>query len=216
MLQDRRALEVYVVSWSTTAPGRDHVAILRAAIAGGASTVQLRAPELQDDELLTIAAELASACREARVLFLVNDRLDIAVASGADGVHLGQDDDARGARRRLGSDKVLGISVGTSEEVHAAEAAGADYLGVTVWSTPTKPNAAPCGLEGLRAIMAATPLPVVGIGGIFATNAGLVLEAGAAGIAVISAVASAPDPVEATRALVGVVRRFREREGVAP
>ena len=216
MLEDRRTLGVYVVSWSTSAPGRDHAAILLAAIAGGASAVQLRAPELPDDELLPIAAALAPACRAAGVLFIVNDRLDVAIASEADGLHLGQDADVEIARERLGDDRVLGVSVGTDEELHAAEYVGADYLGVTVWSTATKPDAVPCGLEGLRTIASATALPVVGIGGIFPTNADLVLEAGAAGIAVISAVASAPDPVEATRSLVGVVRRFRDRQGAVP
>ena len=211
----RKALEVYVLSWRTSAPGRDHSAILRAAIAGGASAVQLRAPELSDDALLPIAADLASACRAAGVLFIVNDRLDVAIASGADGVHLGQEDVVSDARARLGPGKVLGISVGTLEDVRAAELSEADYLGITVWSTATKPDAVPLGLEGFRRIAAATSLPVVGIGGIFSTNAELVLDAGAAGIAVISAVACAPDPIEATRALVGIVQRFRDREGIA-
>ncbi len=214
MLDDRRRLQVYVVSSNASIPGRDHAAVLRAAISGGATAVQLRAPELADDDLLPIAAELAPACRAAGVLFVVNDRLDVAVASGADGVHLGQGDDMDRARRRLGPDRVLGISTGAPEEVRAAERAGADYLGVTVWSTPTKPDALPHGLEGLRSLAGMTSLPVVGIGGIFATNAELVLEAGAAGVAVISAVASAPDPVAATAALVDVVDRFRAREGL--
>ncbi len=204
-----------MLSRSTSAPERDHAAVLRAAIAGGASAVQLRAPELADDELLPIGADLALTCRAAGVLFIVNDRLDVAIASGADGVHLGQDDDLVDARRRLGPDRVLGISVGTPEAARTAELAGASYLGVTVWSTATKPDADPLGLEGFRRIAAMTSLPVVGIGGISTTNAERVLEAGAAGIAVISAVASAADPVEATRALVDVVRRFRDRDEVA-
>jgi thiamine-phosphate diphosphorylase len=215
MLEDRRALGVFVLSSRTSIPGRDHGEVLRAAVEGGAPAVQLRAPELTDAELLPIASELAIRCRAAGVLFIVNDRIDVAIESVADGVHLGQGDDPTEARRRLGGDRVLGISAGDAGEVRAAELAGADYLGVTVWSTPTKPNAVPRGLEGLRRLASITPLPVVGIGGIFTSNAELVLEAGAAGIAVISAVASAPDPVEATRALVGVVQRFRVREGVA-
>ena len=104
---------------------------------------------------------------------------------------------------------MLGVSVGSVDEARAAERAGADYLGVTVWSTATKPEAAARGLDGLRERGAATPLPVVGIGGISASNAALVLEAGAAGIAVISAVAAAHEPAAAVRELVGVVGRFR-------
>lgn len=184
---------------------RGHRDVALAAIEGGASAVQLRAPELQDDDLLPLATELAAQCRTAGVLFVVNDRLDVALASGADGVHLGQRDDLGHARARIGKDGVLGISVNDVEEARAAEAAGADYLGVTVWATPTKPGAVPHDLDGLRAIVGATALPVVGIGGIEAANAGRVIAAGAAGVAVVSAVATADDPVDATRQLAAAV-----------
>ena len=97
------------------------------------------------------------------------------------GAHVGQADDPQRARRRLGTDRVLGVSVGDVDEAVAAERAGADYLGVTVWSTSTKPEAEARGLEGLRDVVAATALPVVGIGGIDAGNAALVLDAGAVG-----------------------------------
>ena len=135
----------------------------------------------------------------------MNDRPDVAADCGA-GAHVGQEDDPVAARERLGHDGVLGISVTTPLEARGAEAAGADYLGVTVWATPTKPDARPRGLDGLRAIVAATSLPVVAIGGIHLRNAREVLEAGAAGVAVISAVGAAPDAVAATRSLVDVVR----------
>lgn len=203
---DRRSLGVYVVTASGMATGRDHRAVAIAAIGGGADAIQLRAPELRDRELLPLARELAAACREAGVLFVVNDRVDVAASSGADGVHLGQDDDVDGARGRLGPEGVLGVSVGDVEEARAAEEAGADYLGVTVWASPTKPEAVPRDLGGLRAIVAATALPVVGIGGIGPANAGRVIAAGAAGVAVVSAVAAADDPVVATRELVAAVR----------
>jgi thiamine-phosphate pyrophosphorylase len=101
---------------------------------------------------------------------------------------------------------VLGISVATPEQADAAERAGADYVGVTVFATPTKPDAVPIGLDGLRAIVEATSLPVVGVGGIDPSNAPEVLAAGAAGIAVVSAVGAAPDPVKATQELVELVR----------
>ena len=188
------------------APGRGHRVVALAAIEGGASAIQLRAPELRDDELLPLATELAVLCREAGVLFVVNDRLDVALASQVDGVHLGQRDDLDQARARIGKDGILGMSVNDVEEARAAETAGADYLGVTVWATSTKPEAVAHGLEGLRAIVGATALPVVGIGGIDAVNAGQVIAAGAAGVAVVSAVAAADDPVGATRQLVATVR----------
>jgi thiamine-phosphate diphosphorylase len=201
-------LGVYVVTSSGAAPGRDHRSVALAAIEGGADAVQLRAPELADDELISLAIELVDVCAAGRVLFIVNDRVDVALESGADGLHVGQGDDPAAARSRLGPDRVLGISVGTPDEARAAEEAGADYLGVTVWATPTKPEAVPRGLEGLRAVARSTRLPVVGIGGIDASNATRVLEAGATGVAVVSAVGAAPDPVAATEALAGIIRRW--------
>jgi thiamine-phosphate diphosphorylase len=200
------ALGVYVITSSGSVSGRGHREVALAAIAGGADAVQLRAPELSDRELLSLASELARACREAGVLFVVNDRIDVARLSGAGGAHVGQGDDPQAARKRLGPGPVLGISVGSVVEARAAQAAGADYLGVTVFASPTKPQAIPLGLDGLRTVVEATSVPVVGIGGIDASNAAQVLTAGASGVAVVSAVAAAPDPVAATRELVEVVR----------
>jgi thiamine-phosphate diphosphorylase len=205
---DPRTLRVYVVTSGAFGPGRDHRTVARSAIVGGATAVQLRAPELDDDMLLPLATDLATACRDAEVLFVVNDRLDVALQSGASGVHLGQDADRATARRHLGAGRILGVSVGGVDEAVAAERAGADYLGVTVWATATKPEAVPHGPEGLADVVKATTIPVVGIGGIAASNAVLVLEAGAAGVAVISAVAGASDPAAAARTLVDVVERF--------
>ena len=195
---DPRRLGVYVVT-SDTGPG--HREIVSAAIEGGATAVQLRAPELADDQLETLATSLVELCGDSGLPLLVNDRIDIAVASGAAGAHVGQDDDPGTARGRLGPDRILGVSVMSAEEAWVAEMAGADYLGVTVWTTATKPEAVAIGLEGLRDVAGATALPVVGIGGIDAGNAREVLLAGAAGVAVIGAVASANDPVEVVRAL---------------
>jgi thiamine-phosphate pyrophosphorylase len=210
MTVDPGSLGVYVVTSGTLVEGRGHVDVARAAIRGGATAIQLRAPELRDSELEALATALAPECREAGVLFIVNDRPGVALASGAAGVHLGQGDDPRGARERIGPDLVLGISVADPAQAREAEFAGADYLGVTVWRTATKSGAEPKGLEGLRAVVAATPLPVVGIGGIHAGNAAEVLGAGAAGVAVVSSVAAAPDPETATRALRAVVDAERE------
>lgn len=207
---DPRRLGVYVVTSENLVVGRTHEEIASAAVEGGATTVQLRAPELADDELASIASSLVAICNEAGVLLLVNDRIDVAVGCGAGGAHVGQDDHPTVARAHLGPEGILGVSVGGVEDAQAAEAMGADYLGVTVWATATKPEAAPIGLEGLRDVAGATALPVVGIGGIHARNAREVLAAGAAGIAVISAVAAAHDPVGAVRELRALVDDFFE------
>ena len=203
--EEPHPLGVMVITSAGLVDGRGHDDVAFAAIEGGADAVQLRAKELRDDQLRPLARRLADACRGAGVLFVVNDRLAIAVESGADGAHVGQDDDPGAARERLGPGPVLGVSVGDAEEARAAEAAGADYVGVTVWATPTKPRARAGGLGAVRTVAAATHLPVVGIGGIDASNAAAVIDAGASGVAVISAVGAADDPVEATRALVRAV-----------
>ena len=210
---DPQTLRVYVVTSGTLDPRRTHEELAGAAIEGGATAVQLRAPELDDVELAALTRSLAQRGRRAGVPLIVNDRVEVAVASGASGAHVGQGDEVGTARARLGPEGVLGISVGTPEEAVTAERAGADYLGVTVWATDTKPDARPIGLDGLREVAAATALPVVGIGGIDAGNATDVLEAGAAGIAVIGAVAAAGDPVAAVRSLREVVDRALERIG---
>jgi thiamine-phosphate pyrophosphorylase len=202
---DPRSLSVYVVTSGDGANGRGHLEIAEAAISGGATAIQLRAPELEEDALAPLAREIAERCRVAGVLFVVNDRADVAAAVGA-GAHVGRADDPAAARDTLGPDAVLGMSVATVDEATAAERAGADYVGVTVWATRSKPDARPIGLGGLAEIARATTLPVVGIGGIDPSNAREVLEAGAAGVAVISAVSNAPDPIEATRSLVDAVK----------
>ena len=183
-----------------------------AALAGGATAVQLRAPELTDARLEALAGGLAERCREAGALFVVNDRVAVAASVGA-GAHVGQGDGPGSAREVLDPTAVLGVSVSTTGEARAAEVAGADYLGVTVWATPTKPDAEPRGLVGLRTIAREISLPVVGVGGIHAGNAADVLEAGAAGIGVVSAVGAAPDPVRATETLVDAVHRWEEGKG---
>jgi thiamine-phosphate pyrophosphorylase len=203
---DPERLRVHVITSSGLVPGRGHIEVAKAAVDGGADVVQLRAPELSDDEVLSVAREIERRCRRSHVLFIVNDRIDIAVAVGAGGAHVGQGDHPETARERLGPRDVLGISVATPEQAEEAERAGADYVGVTMFATRTKPEAVPIGLDGLRAIGEATSLPVVGVGGIDASNARKVLAAGAAGVAVVSAVGTASDPVAATRRLVEVVR----------
>lgn len=194
-----RSLRVYVVT--SGGFGRGHREVAMAAIEGGATAVQLRAPELDPARLQALAAELSLACRSAGVLFIVNDAAEVASALEGAGAHVGQDEDPARVRDALGPDRVLGVSVADAGQARAAESAGADYLGVTVWSTSTKPDAVGGGPDLVRSVSEASGLPVVGIGGIGPGNASQVLDAGAVGVAVISAVAAAKDPVAATRAL---------------
>lgn len=210
----RLELGVYVVTAAGLVEGRSHLDVANAALAGGADAVQLRAPELERDELRQVARDVAAATRATRTLGIINDDLEVALDVDAAGVHLGQGDLAlRGyavpaIRRRLGAGKVLGISAETLEQARAAESAGADYLGVTVFETDTKGDAQAVGLEGLREISKAVEIPVVAIGGIHIGNAEEVLHAGARGVAVVSAVAAAEDPIGATRQLRDLVDGF--------
>jgi len=201
---DPTSLRVYVVT-SSAFRGRSHLDVASAAIEGGATAVQFRAPELAEYEAYVVARELVARSRPRGVLAFVNDLVDVAVAVRADGVHVGQRDGPSKARSALGPDGLLGVSVATVDEARQAETDGADYVGVTVWSTATKPEAEPVGVDGLRGVAEATELPVVAIGGIDAANAADVIAAGAAGVGVVSAVADADDPVAAVRELRGVV-----------
>lgn len=169
----------------------------------GATFLQLREKDLDDGAFLAQAKELAALCQDRGVPFVVNDRVDIALASGADGVHVGQSDiRGRDIRALIGPDKLLGISAGTVEEALAAQAAGADYLGVgAVFGTATKKNARTGSLDQLRAICAAVSIPVVAIGGIHGGNLAQLHGTGADGIAVISAIFAADAPGAATATL---------------
>ena len=162
--------------------------------------------------IVETAREIGRRCREAGVALIVNDRVDVALASEADGVHVGQDDlPAEAARRLLGAGPLLGVSAATVEEAGAAARDRADYLGVgAVYATATKADAgAAVGLARIREVAASCHLPVVGIGGITLDNAAAVIGAGAAGVAVITAVTMAEDMVEATRRLREEVDRAR-------
>jgi thiamine-phosphate pyrophosphorylase len=199
-----RDWRVYVITDSHPARGRSHRAIAEAAVRGGATAVQLRMKAEPARVMWETAREIAALCRAEGVAFLVNDRVDLALAAGADGAHVGQDDlPAETARALLGDALVLGVSAATEDEAAAAWRAGADYLGVgAIYATGTKGDAgAPVGLSRIRSISRAVPIPLVGIGGITVENAAEVIRAGAAGVAVISAVTLADDMVVATRRL---------------
>ena len=182
--------------------GRDPVALAAALLRGGARLVQLRWPGASARELLAAALAIRPLARAAGALFLVNDRPDVARAAEADGAHLGQDDlPVAAARRVLGSGRLIGVSTHDLAQARAAEAAGADYLGVgPVYATTTKPGAlAPRGLALVAAVRAAVRCPLVAIGGITPATAAAVREAGADAVAMIGALVRVPDPEAAVR-----------------
>lgn len=197
------------------ARGRSHLAVIEAAIAGGATVVQYREKAASTRQMIAEAQALRELTRRAGVPLIVNDRLDVALAIDADGVHVGQDDmPAALARRLIGPDKILGVSAANLAEAMQAAQDGADYLGVgPIFATPTKPDAAPpIGMEGLRAICRQVALPIVAIGGINAANAVDAIRAGAHGVAVVSAVVAAEDVAAAASQLRAMVAEARRQD----
>lgn len=204
-------LAVYLVA-DPEATERDLIADVVAAIDGGATAVQLRAKRLDDGEAWRLAMRLRQECRARGALFLVNDRVDLALAARADGVHLGLTDLPLSVARWLAGPRfVLGYS--PAEVWQAADAArhGADYVGLgPVFATASKADAGtPIGLDGVAARVAAAGVPAVGIGGITIENAGDVIRAGAVGVSVISAVLGAADPASAAQSLASAVAQAR-------
>jgi thiamine-phosphate pyrophosphorylase len=192
-------------------------ATVRAAVAGGAQVIQLRAKHLADRELLALAREVRRLTREAGALFIVNDRPDLARLCEADGVHLGQDDLPVGdARRILGPDALVGVSTHDLEQLRRAVLEGADYVGVgPTFPSTTKVFAALAGLDYVRQAVAETSLPAFALGGITAENLPQVLAAGARRVAVSAAVCRADDPRAATEALVRVLQGGGQEKGCA-
>ena len=196
-----RRLGVYVIT-DERADLADLLRVLAAAARGGATAVQLRRKAASGREFVAYARALRDWTRGAGVLFFVNDRVDVAQIVDADGVHVGQDDIACADARRLLGNRLIGVSAETTAEAKQAERDGADYLGVgAVYATKSKADAGRAGLVGLEEIVRSVRIPVVGIGGVTAANAGPVLKAGAVGLAVISAVMDVPDPEDAARRL---------------
>ena len=197
-------LLLYLCTDRILAKGRPLAEAVDAAIAGGVTMVQLREKNAETLEFYTIARELAAITRRRGVPLVINDRIDIALAIGAGGLHLGQTDmPLAEARRLVGKDMFIGISASTVEEALKAERGGADYLGVgAVFPTGSKADAGEAvGIVRVTEIRAAVKLPIVAIGGIGPANAASVMAAGADGVAVISAILSQPDIKYAAKAL---------------
>jgi thiamine-phosphate pyrophosphorylase len=185
---------LYLVADTEFASGKNLPWLVRQAVLGGVTVVQIRAKELGTRDFLELASRLSHNLKKIGCPLLINDRVDIALACGAEGVHLGQDDmPLPDARRLLGPDKIIGISVNTLDEAAEAEKLGADYLGLgPIYVTSTKKTVLPVlGPEGIRRVRRQVGIPVIAIGGINPTNAGAAKKAGADGIAIVSALLGA-------------------------
>jgi len=192
--------------------GRSIPEIVEAAVNGGVSVVQLREKDLATREFYTEGMRIREFLRSERVPLIINDRIDIAMALDADGVHLGQEDmPIRIARKILGPDRIIGLSVNEQKQIDEEAFAFADYLAISpVFSTATKVDITPpWGLEGLRQARTLTDLPLIAIGSINLDNAGEVVMAGADCIAVVTAIVSAEDPGGASRSLVHAVKEAK-------
>ena len=195
--------------------GRELAAVLVPALAGGVDVVQLRDKQASRDELLAAAAVARRLCDDAGALLILNDHPDLVAEAGADGCHVGQDDiDIPEARALAGDGAIVGQSTHFPDEIDAA--AAADYIGVgPVHATPTKPGRSAVGLELVSFAAAHAPVPFFAIGGIDASNAGAVVDAGARRIAVVRAIAEAADPRAAAAQLRHLVAGEAEIDGIA-
>lgn len=208
-------LGLYLVTDRELCHGRPVVQIVEAALRGGVSCVQLREKSIPIGAFLEVARSIKAILAPRGVPLIINDRVDVALAAGADGVHLGQNDMSYpDARRVLGPGAIIGLSIESMEQALEAEEWDVDYLGVSpVFATPTKPEAKTAwGLDGLRRLRRCSGHVLMAIGGINPTNAAQVLEAGADGLAVVSAICSAPDPEAASRRLREAVDRHRSKK----
>lgn len=207
---------LYVVTDEGLSRGMSHSDIARLALEGGADAIQLRDKNMGGRMLMEHARMIRRMTNDLGKLLIVNDRLDIALASGADGVHLGQEDMAVADARRLAPRPfMIGITVHDVDEALKAERGGADYLGLSpIFSTGTKADAgAACGVGMISNVKKAVTIPLVAIGGIGPSNARDVLEAGADGLAVISVVVGQPDIAGSARRLKDIISAFRDNKG---
>lgn len=204
-------LRLYAVTDRAWLRGQTLFEQVEAALKGGATLVQLREKELDEDAFLLEAIEMTELCHRYGVPLLINDSVEIALMSGADGVHVGQDDmEAAAARKLLGPDKIIGVTAKTVEQALRAQAAGADYLGSgAVFGTSTKPDARPMSKETLTGICRAASVPVVAIGGINRSNISELEGTGVFGAAVVSGIFAAEDIEAECRLLRALAERIR-------
>ena len=201
-------LSLYLVTDRPLSGGRDMAWIVREAAAGGVTMVQLREKECSTAEFIQLARELKAALAPLGIPLIINDRVDVALAVDADGVHIGQSDMPYAtARKLLGSDKIIGLSVETMDEVVAANALDVDYIGISsVYATPTKTDTlTPFGLDGVDEVMRCSRHRCVAIGGMNRDTVGEVIAHGVEGVAVVSAIVAAPSPREAAAELAAII-----------
>ena len=195
MKLDKKALLLYCVTDRHWLNGRSLAQDVERAIKGGASLIQLREKTLSREEFSSEAKEIAALCRRYRVPFIINDDVELSVSCGADGIHVGQDDmDVASVRKKIGGEKILGVSAQTVKQALKAEADGADYLGVgAVFPTDTKKDADYIPYDVLKEICSVVSIPVVAIGGINEHNIEKLKGSGICGVALVSAVFAAED-----------------------
>lgn len=213
--QIRQAMLLYGITDRTwLKPGESLSDVCREILEHGVTFLQIREKNLAQEAFLEEARELKDLCAQFHVPFVVNDSVEIAVQSGADGVHVGQSDiKGRNIREMIGPERILGISAGTVEEARKAEQAGADYIGVgAVFGTATKKDARNLSVEKLRGISASVSIPVVAIGGINRGNVRELSGSGVDGIAVISALFGAEQPGKAAAELTALAKEITDCE----
>jgi len=200
-------LRLYAITDRSWLKGRDLVDMVAEALDAGITCLQLREKDATPGEEEKLAREIQALCKYAKVPFIINDNVELAARIGADGVHVGQDDMAcSDARRRLGRNAIIGVSASTVEQARAAQAAGADYLGVgALFHTDTKPEAGDLTPAQLREICDAVDIPVVAIGGLNAQTIPVLANTGVAGAAVVSGIFAADDVEAAVEELLDAV-----------
>lgn len=201
---------IYLVTDRGLCRSRSLLDVVAQAVRGGVASVQLREKDLTTRAFVEEAVAVKKLLVPHRIPLIINDRIDVALASNADGVHIGQKDMPYAtARRLMGKKAIIGLSVETWEDVEVSEKLDVDYIGVSpVFATPTKTDTKePWGLHGLRKIKAFSRHPLVAIGGINAENARAVVDAGADCLAVVSAICSADDPARATRKILDMMKQ---------
>jgi thiamine-phosphate pyrophosphorylase len=203
-------LSLYLVTGRSLSLGRPIVEVVEQAVKGGVTMVQLREKDTSSREFYELAVKLKQILKPYNIPLIINDRLDIALACNAEGLHIGQSDLPHPIVRKLfGKDKIIGLSVENIRDVQEANNRDVDYIGISpVFNTPTKTDTTQAlGLKGIKEIMAISKHPSVGIGGINLSNAKDIIKAGANGIAVVSAIMSASDPQQAAKELSQTIKQ---------
>jgi thiamine-phosphate pyrophosphorylase len=205
---------LYLVTDQKLCLGRELIEVVMEAVAGGVSIVQIREKDSDTRDFFQLAMAMKKQLEKTNVPLIINDRVDVAIAVDADGVHVGQTDlPCAVAREMIGPEKILGVSINTFEQIEEVHKLNINYLSLSpVFPTPTKPDTTPAfGIEGLKKARQMTSRPLMTIGGINKTNLKDIVDAGMDGVAVVSAICSAPSPAIAARELAEIIRQARKR-----